>query len=122
MSQASQNDGGSQQEFVDDQEEQGGNFSAPIPLERLQEFGISPQDIKKLYDNGLHTLEAVAYQPKKVLAGIKGISEAKAEKILNETLKILPMGFTSATEVHNRRVDLIRISTGSKNLDNLLGG
>lgn len=37
-------------------------------------------------------------------------------------LKILPLGFTSATEIHNRRVELVRISTGSKNLDTLLGG
>lgn len=37
-------------------------------------------------------------------------------------LKILPLGFTSATEIHNRRVELVRISTGSKRLDTLLGG
>lgn len=37
-------------------------------------------------------------------------------------LKILPLGFTSATEIHNRRVELVRVSTGSKNLDTLLGG
>jgi DNA repair protein RAD51 len=49
-----------------------------------QACGISVQDTKKLVDAGLHTVEAVAYQPKKALAAIKGISEAKAEKILNE--------------------------------------
>jgi hypothetical protein len=111
----------------------------------VQQSGISQQDCRKLYDAGLHTIEAVAYQPKKVLAAIKGISEAKADKILGEgtctrntmllgqgiqqfrinahvALKILPLGFTSATEIHNRRVELVRISTGSKNLDALLAG
>ena len=32
------------------------------------------------------------------------------------------MGFTTATEMHQRRSELISISTGSKNLDTLLAG
>lgn len=32
------------------------------------------------------------------------------------------MGFTTATEIHQRRSELICITTGSKNLDTLLGG
>ena len=50
----------------------------------LQEAGITPQDIKKLTDAGLHTIESVAYTPKKSLMAIKGISEQKAEKIIAE--------------------------------------
>lgn len=37
-------------------------------------------------------------------------------------LKIVPMGFTTATEMHARRADLICITTGSKQLDTLLAG
>jgi RecA/RadA recombinase len=36
--------------------------------------------------------------------------------------KLVPMGFTTATEYHERRADLVLITTGSKNLDNILGG
>jgi DNA repair protein RAD51 len=36
--------------------------------------------------------------------------------------KIVPLGFQSATEVHARRSELVHITTGSKNLDTLLGG
>lgn len=32
------------------------------------------------------------------------------------------MGFTTATEIHARRSDLITITTGSRNLDTILGG
>jgi DNA repair protein RAD51 len=32
----------------------------------------------------LHTVESVAYTPKKVLTAIKGISEQKADKIIAE--------------------------------------
>ena len=43
--------------------------------------GISAADIKKLEDAGYFTVEAVAFAPKKILVIIKGISEAKADKI-----------------------------------------
>jgi DNA repair protein RAD51 len=107
----------------------------------LQEFGVSANDCKKLAEAGYHTIESVAFTPKKQLLTIKGISEAKADKIiaacepvssllgrdpLSETwiaaAQMVPMGFTTATEFHARRADLISITTGSKNLDTVLGG
>ena len=59
-------------------------MSGPLLVQKLQEGGINVQDIKKLTDAGLHTVEAVAYTPKKNLMAIKGISEQKAEKIIAE--------------------------------------
>uniref|UniRef100_A0AAV2KA00 DNA repair protein RAD51 homolog n=1 Tax=Knipowitschia caucasica TaxID=637954 RepID=A0AAV2KA00_KNICA len=94
----------------------------PQPLARLEQSGISASDIKKLEDAGFHTIEAVAYAPKKELITIKGISEAKADKIITEAAKLVPMGFTTATEFHQRRAEIIQISTGSKELDKLLQG
>ena len=70
----------SQYEEQEAEDQQGG----PILVVKLQEAGITPQDIKKLSDAGLHTVESVAYTPKKALMAIKGISEQKAEKILAE--------------------------------------
>ena len=46
-----------------------------------QGSGISSADIKKLEDAGYFTVEAIAFAPKKMLVTIKGISEAKADKI-----------------------------------------
>lgn len=66
------------------EEEDEYQVSGPLLVGKLQEAGINPQDIKKLSDNGLNTVEAVAYTPKKALMSIKGISEQKAEKILAE--------------------------------------
>ncbi|OZJ06257.1 DNA repair protein rhp51 [Bifiguratus adelaidae] len=94
----------------------------PLPLQRLEEMGISASDIKKLVEAGYHTVEAVAYTPKKALLTIKGISETKADKLLAEASKMVPLGFTTATEFHQRRSELITITTGSKELDKLLGG
>ena len=50
----------------------------------IKECGISANDIKKLVAEGYHTIESIAYTPKKQLLVIKGISEAKADKILME--------------------------------------
>ncbi|XP_045143610.1 DNA repair protein RAD51 homolog 1 [Echinops telfairi] len=54
----------------------------PQPISRLEQCGINANDVKKLEEAGFHTVEAVAYAPKKELINIKGISEAKADKIL----------------------------------------
>ncbi|XP_030201080.1 DNA repair protein RAD51 homolog 1 isoform X1 [Gadus morhua] len=97
------------------------NFG-PQPISRLEQSGVSSSDLKKLEEAGFHTIEAVAYTPKKELLHIKGISEAKADKILAEAAKLVPMGFTTATEFHQRRAEIIQISTGSKELDKLLMG
>jgi DNA repair protein RAD51 len=35
---------------------------------------------------------------------------------------MVPMGFTTATEIHSRRSELVHISTGSTGLDTILGG
>nr|XP_014340920.1 PREDICTED: DNA repair protein RAD51 homolog 1 [Latimeria chalumnae] len=94
----------------------------PQPISRLEQCGINANDVKKLEEAGFHTVEAVAYAPKKELLNIKGISEAKAEKILAEAAKLVPMGFTTATEFHQRRAEIIQITTGSKELDKLLQG
>ncbi|KAG6912013.1 recombinase rad51 [Tephrocybe rancida] len=97
-------------------------FTGPLLVNKLQEAGIHPNDIKKLAEAGLNTVEAVAFTPKKHLVTIKGISDQKADKILAEAQKIVPLGFQSATEVHARRSELVHITTGSKQLDALLGG
>lgn len=88
----------------------------------LQNNGIAISDIKKLQEVGYHTIEAVAYATKKKLIEIRGISEAKAEKIHFEAAKYVPLGFCSATECYRMRQDLIHLTTGSRELDSILGG
>lgn len=34
-----------------------------------------------------------------------------------EAMKLVPMGFTTATEYHLKRADIVQITTGSKELD-----
>ncbi|KAF2222990.1 Rad51-domain-containing protein [Elsinoe ampelina] len=100
-----------------------GGPGAPTPVSALEGIaGLTKRDIQLLIDGNLHTVESIAYTPKKALEQIKGISEQKATKLLIEASKLVPMGFTTATEMHQRRSELICINTGSKELNNLLGG
>ncbi|KMU74349.1 DNA repair protein RAD51 [Coccidioides immitis RMSCC 3703] len=63
---------------------------APTPLSALEGVnGLTARDIKLLIDGGYHTVEAVAYTPKRMLEQIKGISEQKAAKILAEGFSTL---------------------------------
>nr|CAB3490338.1 unnamed protein product [Digitaria exilis] len=94
----------------------------PFPIEQLQASGIAALDVKKLKDSGLHTVEAVAYTPRKDLVQIKGISEAKVDKIIEAATKIVPLGFTSASQLHAQRLEIIQVTTGSRELDKILEG
>lgn len=96
--------------------------SGAIPIERLAVNGITQTDLTRLGEFGLYTVESVAYTPKKHLLTIKGISEAKADKLLSEASKLVPLGFTTASDVHQTRSGLITLTTGSSQLDTLLGG
>ena len=71
---------------------------------------------------GYHTVESVAYALKKNLAQIKNISEQKAEKLVTEAQKFVDMGFKTASMIAQARADLLYITTGSRELDKLLGG
>ena len=86
----------------------------PKPIGLLEQHGIGAGDCKKLREAGYHTVESIIFAPKKNLLAIKGISEAKADKIIAEGQKLVPTGFTSATEMHLKRANLIQITTGSK--------
>ncbi|KAI9013382.1 DNA repair protein RAD51-like protein 1-like protein [Phycomyces nitens] len=101
-------------------------------IHNLECSGIQGSDIKKLKEAGFHTVQSIAYSTKRAILTIKGISEVKADKIIDQGLttsnqsnlahKLVNIGFTTAMDMHLRRTDLIPITTGSKDLDNLLHG
>jgi len=100
------------------EEDQGG----PTPIRQLEQCGIAATDVKKLLEAGYHTVESLAYTPRKALLQIKGISEQKLDKITAEATKIVPMGFSTATEFFEVRKELIHLTSGCKAVDTLLGG
>jgi len=106
------------QEEQNQEESSGG----PTPISKLEGNGITSADIKKLEEGGFRTVESVAYAPKKNLLSIKGVSENKVDKLKSLASTLVPMGFTTATEMHRQRQEIIELTTGSKELDKLLDG
>lgn len=115
------------QESQEEQEEQettsGEAKQAWTSVDKLQEFGIGAADIKKLKEAGVQTVESIKMRTKKALTNIKGLSEAKVDKILDACSKASAAGnFMTGSQFLQKRKDVIKVSTGSKTLDTLLGG
>lgn len=93
-------------------------------IEELESHGINKTDITKLKAGGYHTIEAVAHSTLRKLMEVKGISEQKAQKLkdLIKANQLVSLGFQTASSKLEGMKDMIAISTGSKDLDNLLGG
>lgn len=109
-----------EREYAEEEEEE--ELGGPILVERLEELGVSATDVKKLREAGFQTVESVAYATRKRLLSVKGISETKADKLIAEAAKLVPLGFTTAREYDDVRSSQLKLTTGSTELDNLLGG
>jgi len=88
----------------------------------MQEHGINMADINKLKGAGVATVMAVLMCTKKELLNIKGITDAKAEKLYEVAAKIQDMGFQTGLAIDERRKLIKKISTGSPQFDQLLQG
>ncbi|KAJ6312917.1 hypothetical protein OIU77_014439 [Salix suchowensis] len=84
--------------------------------------GINAGDVKKLQDAGIYTCNGLMMFTKKHLTGIKGLSEAKVDKICEAAEKIVNYGYITGSDALLKRKSVIRITTGSQALDKLLGG
>ena len=91
-------------------------------IDTLQSHGINVADIKKLKTAGICTIKGIQMTTRKKLLSIKGISEAKVDKIKEAAGKLTCNGFQTALEYSDKRKQVFRISTGSEELDKLLGG
>ncbi|XP_005722014.1 meiotic recombination protein DMC1/LIM15 homolog [Pundamilia nyererei] len=79
-------------------------------------------DIKKLKSVGICTVKGIQMTTRKALCNIKGLSEAKVEKIKEAAGKLLNVGFQTAFEYSARRKQVFHVTTGSQEFDKLLGG
>lgn len=81
-------------------------------------------DIKKLQEAGLSTIGSVLQTCSRDLLAIKGISEAKIEKIREAARKLDCRGsqFKTGVEMKEKRRQIIKLTTGSTALDTILGG
>ena len=93
-------------------------------IDSLQSHGINVADIKKLKTAGICTIRGLQMVTKKRLCNIKGLSEAKVDKMKEAVLKICgaSAGFCTALQHSLNRRNVFRVGTGSMELNKLLGG
>jgi len=84
--------------------------------------GVGPKTAQKLREAGYDTLIAIAAATPEELAEKVGIGEGVAKKIIEAARKAVGMDFETAEQLYQRRQLVQRITTGSKALDELLGG
>ena len=84
--------------------------------------GVGEATLKKLIKAGFGSLESIAYTPPRVIQDCSGLGEKTTEKLIKSSMELLNIGFKSAEDVWEHRKNIARITTGSQELDDLLGG
>jgi DNA repair protein RadA len=83
---------------------------------------VGPSIAKKLAESGYRNFESVAVATADELAAAVDIGKATAQKVIDSARGLLQIGFETADKVYEKRKVVGRITTGSKNLDSLIGG
>jgi len=83
--------------------------------------GVGPATAEKLREKGFHTVESLATATIRELTQT-GVNEKQAAKVIAEARDSLALNFVRADELIKMRQNVRRLSTGSKQLDELLGG
>ena len=84
--------------------------------------GIGPAVSAKLETAGVFDLMSLAVMSPTVLGDTAGISPAVARKAIQAARNMLELGFQEGTDYEKKRENVMYITTGSKNLNELLGG
>ncbi|KAJ3635618.1 hypothetical protein MTP99_008512 [Tenebrio molitor] len=106
---------------VEEVEEEEEAFFKDVYL--LAEHGIALADIEEMRKTGINTIKGIQMTTRAKLLAIKTFDKDKVDKI-QEACSRISFGkcFMTALEVSEEQKQVFRISTGSANLDKLLGG
>ncbi len=105
---------------VEEQEEE--QPAAEEKYERLEDLpGVGPATAQKLRELGFNTVESVATAAIKELEPA-GISEKKAMDVIRAARSTLSLTFMRADELMKLRQSVMRLTTGSKAIDEVLAG
>lgn len=84
--------------------------------------GIGPAVAAKLESAGVFDMMSLAVMSPNTLSDAAGVSSAVARKAIQAARNMLDLGFVEGTEFAKRRENILNITTGSKQVDELLGG
>ncbi len=92
-----------------------------MDLEELP--GVGPAIADKLREAGFNSLEAIAVASPAELVAAAEIGEATSAKIINAAREAAEIGgFETGDKILGRRLEIGKLTTGSKSFDDLLGG
>jgi len=83
--------------------------------------GVGPATADKIRKAGYDIQKIAASSPHE-LSEVAGMGIETAKKIISAARDSLEMGFEKASEIMDKRKDIAKITTKSKNLNELLGG
>ena len=84
--------------------------------------GIGPQAAEKLFGAGYKSLESIAVASPMELVEVAALGELTADKAIKAARDALEMGFETAEVLAEKRKLVGRVTTGSKEVDELIGG
>ncbi|MBQ03948.1 DNA repair and recombination protein RadA [Candidatus Bathyarchaeota archaeon] len=84
--------------------------------------GVASTTVKKLLKAGFTTVQAVAVTPAREIADLAGMGSDTAVKVCRLARMHIDPGFVPAIEVLEMRKHMIKCTTGSEELDRILGG
>jgi len=84
--------------------------------------GVGEATLNKLIKAGFNSLESIAYTPPRIIKEESGLGDKTVEKLIKASMEQLGLGFKSAEAIWEHRKNISRITTGSQELDDVLGG
>ena len=84
--------------------------------------GVGPATVEKLESVGYNDLMAVAVATPGEIIDATGMTESSAKKVIAAARNSLDMGFESGDDLLKRRSNVIKITTGSKSFNEVIGG
>ncbi len=110
------------EEIVEMEEEFESQEENDIPKKLEDLPGVGKATAEKLRKAGYTDFQKIAASSAKELSAVADIGEGTASKTIAAAREALNMGFESADRIFERRKTIEKITTGSPQLDSLLGG
>jgi len=107
---------------LEEEEEEKEASTPERKYERLEDLpGVGPATAQKLRELGFNTVESLATATLRELEPA-GIGEKKAFDVIRAARSSLSVSFIRADELLKMRQSVLRLTTGSKGIDEILGG
>ena len=108
--------------MVKEKEETSGDEEVEEDAKLTDIPGIGPGIAAKLEAAGVYDLMGLAVLSPPSLSEMAGVGEAVARKAIQAARSLMKLGFSDGLEFDKKRADVGFITTGSENVDGLLGG